>query len=211
MNSDSQKNVIYRDFGGQGRKPAEPSATQAVGGRSAAIDHLKAGFKGIIRKATDKGWIETAKGEGNYDARRPSYGAYNTFIGYNADGTPNFFIRHDIDGVKDKRKFTRNAIEMRCDALGLAVYVSGITQVDVETRKAKEGVRVAVYHNVDLKPEQEVFAKTAEELVDKLHHILITTYNRLAREYNLAGYTPDFLTLTSSSKTLPSIRIDMHD
>ncbi|MDU4254575.1 hypothetical protein [Pseudomonas sp.] len=212
MQTDSPtKNVVYPTFGTNVRKDSAQALDQSalISSKQAVINYLRTTFKGIVRDAAEPGWIETSEGEGHFDAKRPTHGAYNQFIGYYADGKPNFFLRHQIDQLKSKRQYTRNAIELRCDALGLAIYVSGLTQIDPATRVAREGVRVVVYHNTSLTPEPVQAVKNAEELVEKLHHILITTYNQLSRDYNLAGYTGDFLTLTSSHKALPNIRIDM--
>ncbi len=215
VNSDSPetRKVVYPDF-----KQSTRHAGAAPGGlnsasltsRKGVVDMLRATFKGIVRGAAEPGFIETSEGEGFYDQKRPQYGAYNAFIGYYPDGRPNFFLRYEIDKIKSSRAFTRNAIEMRCDALGLAIYVGGISQIDPQQKSVSEGVRVVTYNHVSLKPTSVQTVKTPEELVDKLHHILVTTYNQLAREYNLAGYTSDFLTLTSSHQALPRIRIDMH-
>ncbi|WP_326430376.1 hypothetical protein VQ574_20795 (plasmid) [Stutzerimonas frequens] len=214
MKSDSteNRNVVYPNFGKAAPRGAEmPQAAQAATAtsRKSILDLLRTTFKSIVRSAAEPGFIETSEGEGYYDLKRPSYGAYNSFIGYYPDGRPNFFLRHEIDRIKQQRPFTRNAIELRCDALGLAIYVSGLTQIDLKQNTVGEGVRVVVYDHVNLKPSAVPVVKTPEELVDKLHHILVTTYNQLAREYNLAGYTAEFLTLTSSHPALPSIRIDM--
>lgn len=181
--------------------------------RKSVLDHIKSTFKALVRRPIDVAWIESADGEGGYDQVRPIYGPYGGFIGYYQDGMPNHFLRHHIDRLKEQRQFTRNAIELRCDALCLAIYVSGITQIDTTTteRRALEGVRVVVYDHDSIKHTAMFTAKSPDELVDKLHHILISTYNRLAREYNLAGFTSDFLTLISSHKAIPNIRIDMND
>jgi len=178
--------------------------------RASVLDHLRATFKSLVRRPVDAAWIERADGSGSYNHARPTKGPYNAFIGYYEDGLPNHTLKHHIDKLRADRAYTRNAVELRCDALCLVIYVSGITQIDPNDRKAREGVRVAVYDHTNIKHTDLFTVKSAEELVDKLHHVLITTYNRLAREYNLAGFTADFLTLTSSHKAIPNIRIDMH-
>lgn len=179
--------------------------------RKSVLEHIRLTFKSLVRKPVETAWIER-NGSGEYDHNRPAFGPYGGFIGYYEDGKPNHFIKHYIDTMRDKRAYTRNAIELRCDALCLAIYVSGLTQIDMSNGqpKAHEGVRIAVYDHNNPKHTTMSTAKNPEELVDKLHHILASTYNRLAREYNLAGFTTEFLTLVSSHKAIPNIRIDMN-
>lgn len=175
------------------------------------LEHIRATFKSLVRRPVDAAWLDRGDGSLVCDHTRPTYGPYNAFIGYYEDGSANHSLRFYIDKHRQERAFTRNAVELRCDALCLAVYISGITQVDPADRKAREGVRVVVYDYTNIKHTDMFSAKTPEELVSKLHHVLITTYNRLAREYNLAGFTADFLTMKSSHKAIPDIRIDMQN
>lgn len=222
-NASQSENVVYGRFG----SPSFGSSAKAIPGvneieklrlgdvdsasRKSVLGHLSATFKSLVRRPVDIAWIDQSDGQGVYDHTRPNKGPYNSFIGYFEDGSPNHALRYLIDKLRDQRAFTRNAVELRCDALCLAIYVSGITQIDPADRKAREGVRVVVYDHDNIKHTELFTAKTAEELVDKLHHVLITTYNRLAREYNLAGFTVSFLTLKSSHKAIPDIRIDMQN
>ncbi|MCF6783743.1 hypothetical protein [Stutzerimonas stutzeri] len=181
--------------------------------RQSVLEHIKSTFKSLVRRPIEAAWIESKEGAGAYDYSKPAYGPYGGYIGYFEDGTPNHFLKHYINTLREKRPFTVNAIELRCDALCLAIYISGITQIDTKSgeRKALEGVRVVVYDYNNLKHTSMSTVKTAEDLLDKLHHILTTTYNRLAREYNLAGFTSEFLTLVSSHRAIPDIRIDMEN
>jgi len=179
--------------------------------RLSVLEHIKATFKSLVRRPVEVAWIERPGGLSTHDHTRPAYGPYNAFIGYYEDGRANHSLRFIIDRMRKQRAYTLNAVELRCDALGLAIYVSGITQVDPGDRKAREGVRIVVYDHDNLKHTDMFSAKTPEELVDKLHHVLITTYNRLAREFNLAGFNSEFLTLKSSHKAIPDIRIDMQN
>ncbi|MBA1280322.1 hypothetical protein [Stutzerimonas stutzeri] len=218
-NSDGSSNVLYGRFKGASGQDAltyeaiEALPTADPQHRANVLNHIKSTFKFLIRRPVEAAWIEDEKGNAEYDHSRPAYGPYGGFIGYYADGSPNHFISHHIDSLRSQRAFTRNAIELRCDALCLAVYVSGITQIDASSteRRALEGVRVVVYDHSSIKPTSMSTAKNPDELVDKLQHILTTTYNRLAREYNLAGFTSEFLTLVSSHKAIPNIRIDMQN
>lgn len=216
-NKEDGSNVLYGRFTGKASQPAMThEAIEAMPdanprSRQSILEHIKRTFKSMVRRPVDAAWIEPKEGKGRFDHSRPCYGPYGGFIGYYEDGTPNHFLKHNINKLKAERPYTNNAIELRCDALCLAIYVSGITQIDTRNgeTKALEGVRVVVYDHTKLQHTSMSTAKTAEELVDKLHHILVTTYNRLAREYNLAGFTSEFLTLVSSHRAIPNIRIDM--
>lgn len=210
-------NVLYGKFASKPPAPSlnhnEIEAMPAANAKSrqSILAHIKSTFKSMVRRPVDAAWIEPKEGKGRFDHSRPCYGPYGGFIGYYEDGTPNHFLKHNINKLKAERPYTNNAIELRCDALCLAIYVSGITQIDARNgeTKALEGVRVVVYDHTKLQHTSMSTAKTAEELVDKLHHILVTTYNRLAREYNLAGFNSEFLTLVSSHPAIPNISIDM--
>lgn len=57
-----------------------------------------------------------------------------------------------------------------------------------------------------MKPEITICA-TAEDVYRQLHTILVCTFNRLGREYNIAGLTQEDLTLVSDSKRMPNINI----
>lgn len=216
-NKEDGGNVLYGRFTGKASQPAMThEAIEAMPdanprSRQSILEHIKSTFKSLVRRPIEAGWIEKKEGEGAFDLSKPAHGPYGGFIGYYDDGRPNHFLKHHINSLRAQRPFTLNAIELRCDALCLAVYVSGITQIDTRNGecKALEGVRVVVYDHTKLTHTSMSTVKNAEELVDKLHHILISTYNRLAREYNLAGFTSEFLTLVSSHRAIPNIRIDM--
>ncbi|MDH0959113.1 hypothetical protein EGJ86_19155 [Pseudomonas sp. o96-267] len=208
MRQESNDKIIYGRFGGQHAPAVVQDGTGSLT-RGGLIEHLSRTFKGLIRRPVSGAWIGQSDGSAAFDQRKPSTGPYNAFIGYYEDGRANHFLRFVIDKMRDSRAYTRNAVELRCDALCLAVYVSGITQIDPVERKASEGLRVVVYDHDSLKSTSMCSVKNPEELADKLYQILVTTYNRLSRQYNLAGFTSDFLVLRSSHPAIPDIGITM--
>lgn len=137
----------------------------------------------------------------------PAMGPYNQPIFYLASG-----VRHAAGGYINKlrpvRKYTRNAVEYRCDALGLAIYVSGLNQIK-ENGVVLQGARVVAYDFDRLEPTSQMVVPTSDLLLSQLHGLLLATYNRLAREYNLAGLPRDFLILRTDAAGYPPISIDM--
>lgn len=136
-----------------------------------------------------------------------SYGAYNQLTYRAKDGTVMHACGQSITDMKDLRQFTRNAVELRCDALGLAMYISGVKQINQETQKVRSYLRVATYHYQKKTPELSI-AESSLDLYKKVHTILVGTYNHIAREYNIAGLTAEDLTLVSNSPLIPSIAIN---
>ncbi|MOA59781.1 hypothetical protein D3C78_1844800 [compost metagenome] len=86
------------------------------------------------------------------------------------------------------------------------MYVSGVRQIDANNR-VRSYLRVASYQHQKKTPDL-LWAVSAEDLYSKIHTILVSTYNHLAREFSLAGLTVQDLTLISDSPLVPSIAIN---
>ncbi len=164
------------------------------------------GIAGVIASGFSRLFSEGAQS-------RPTVGAYNEMIYY----VPSGIIFHcglPIKNLRPQRQFTRNAIELRCDALGLAIYASGMVQFNMDGNGdgGNFAVRVATYDHRNIKPTSVALVKTPEQLLSHLHTTLMATYNRLSREYNLAGYEREWLTLVSDKKTvIPDIPINLNN
>jgi hypothetical protein len=155
-----------------------------------------------VNKDTRETWVDN----GVITPQRIAYGAYNEIIYRAENGSVTFGCTKEIDALRSERKYTYNAVELRCDALGLAIYVGGVSQIDVDNQSVKKGIRLAAYQHKSMKPEITICA-TAEDVYRQLHTILVCTFNRLGREYNIAGLTQEDLTLVSDSKRMPNINI----
>lgn len=162
-----------------------------------AINAIASSFKKLINEAVRGEWDDGG-------VQRPQgivYGAYNQISFTAADGTVTHACGTSITEMRDSRDYTRNAVELRCDALGLAIYVSSVKQIDPGTRTLKSFLRVATYQYQKERPDLSA-TDDPTGLYVKLHTILIITYNQLAREYNLAGLKTEDLTLTSDHPEL---------
>lgn len=138
----------------------------------------------------------------------PKTGVWGEKIAYTKGAHPIHPFTEAINGLRDKRGFTRNAVELRCDCLSLAIYVSGVSQFSVGAEKGGCYVRAVVYVGRDLKPVSTSTANSGEALVELLHEVLATTYNGMALKFNLAGFRKDWLKLDSSNTELvPSISL----
>lgn len=172
-------------------------------GAQSAINAIQASIPKLIREDVRAYWDDA----GEKKPQGITYGAYNQ-ISYRAnDGTVMHACGQSIDEMRGDRQFTHNAIELRCDALGLAIYISGVNQIDVKTNQVKSYLRVASYQYLAKTPDLSI-ADTSIDLYKKVHTILVSTYNHLAREYCIAGLTADDLTLRSSSSLLPDVAIN---
>lgn len=162
-----------------------------------AINLIASSFKRLINDAVRGEWDDS----GVQKRQGIVYGAYNQISFTASDGTVTHFCGNSITEMRDSREYTRNAVELRCDALGLAIYVSSVKQIDPSIRKFDAFLRVASYQYKKEKPDLSK-SYDATALYAKLHTILISTYNQLAREYNLAGLKVDDLTLVSDHPNL---------
>ena len=195
--SSSRNNVVGMPV------PAAKNGQRRTPGAQSAINAIQTSFTKILREDIGGYWVD----EGEIKPKGISYGAYNELTYRAQDGTVIHACGALIDEMRSARQFTRNAVELRCDALGLAVYVSGVTQIDTKTNKLQTYLRVASYQHKKTNPELSI-AKTSVELYTKVHTILVSTYNHLGREYNIAGLNNADLTLVSDSVLIPNIVIN---
>lgn len=135
----------------------------------------------------------------------PAMGPYNMPIFYLPTGEVHTAGQY-IDPMRAHRKLTVNAIELRCDALGLAVYVAGMIRIGADFN-AKPGARLLAYEFDAKEPSVHTFVTDADGLHKKLQGVLRETYNRLAAKYNLIGLRKHHLVLKSSSPVIPDIQL----
>ncbi|ENA27173.1 hypothetical protein HMPREF1487_09386 [Pseudomonas sp. HPB0071] len=152
------------------------------------------------------------------DGKGLAYGAYNCPIYYLSDGRAHHTAGEHIDQMRSTRANTHNAVELRCDALGLAIYVSGVIQVDQKVFGPRQqgnpvgrGFRVAVYHYGKKEATLCVAVVSAADLLKKLHQTLLTTFNNIAADYNLTGMSEECLVLRSSHNFFPDIPLGLAD
>lgn len=169
-------------------------------GAQAALNKIASSFMDIVTKpaAVKRNDLDSGKHQGI------SYGAYNAISYRGADGSVMHSCGTAITEMRAQRQFTHNAIEMRCDALGLVIYVGGVTQVHPADKTVMTAIRLACYQHMSTKPE---IINVADSLAvyRACHNVLLTTFNRLARAYNIAGLTKEDLTLVSDSDLMPDI------
>lgn len=179
----SQPNKLVRGFSAQG-----------------ALNKIISAFSDIATKANVGHWVD-----GDQVKRQGiTYGAYNAMSYRSADGSVMHSCGQAITELRPSRAFTHNAIELRCDALGLAIYVGGVTQINPSTYAASKAIRLACYQHKSMKPEI-IMVADGEALYRACHNLLLTTFNRLGREFNIAGLTKEDLTLVSDSDRMPNI------
>lgn len=183
--------------------PAASKGQMRTFGAQSAINAIQASIPKLVREDVRAFWNDA----GEQKPQGITYGAYNQ-ISYRAkDGTVMHACGQAIDEMRATRQFTHNAIELRCDALGLAIYISGVNQIDVKSSQVKSYLRVASYQYLAKTPDLSI-ADTALDLYKKVHTLLVGTYNHLAREYNIAGLTAVDLTLKSNSALMPDVAIN---
>lgn len=186
-------------------RPSSLPATVAQGEEGRVLARVKEAFFALPKRA-----METSPHSPG--GRGPAFGPYGMPIVYRKDGSVNHVAGVHIDLMRSGRQYTQNAVELRCDALGLAIYVSGITQVDESgLDRVRAGVRVVTYDFRSVQPTSRMVVGTAEELHDRLRVTLLSTYNRLARQFNIAGLSREDLTLRSSHECFPDIPIYPED
>lgn len=184
-------------------QPTASKGQMRTFGAQSAINAIQSSIPKLIREDVRAYWDDA----GEQKPQGITYGAYNQ-ISYRAkDGTVMHACGQSIDEMRGTRQFALNAIELRCDALGLAIYISGVNQIDIKTNQVKSYLRVASYQYLAKTPDLSI-ADTAIDLYKKVHTILVSTYNHLAREYNIPGLTADDLTLRSNSPLMPDVAIN---
>jgi hypothetical protein len=171
----------------------------------AAIAQISSNMHHLVNQNVSSTWIDG----GVVKPTGISYGAYNSISYRSADGTVMHSCGKSIDKLRSQRKHVLNAIELRCDALGFVIYVSGVNQIDPVSKALKQVVRIASYQHESVNVSTD-WAGNADDLYNKLHYKLISTYNKLARDYNLAGLRTADLTLVSShADRIPSIALNV--
>lgn len=195
-------NELKNNVIGMSPPVAMKGQTRTFGAQS-AINTIQSSFPKLIREDVRGFWDDA----GEKKRQAISYGAYNQITFRSQDGTVMHTCGQSITAMRDSRQFTRNAIELRCDALGLAVYISGVSQIDVKTNKVRSYLRVATYQYEKTSPQLSI-AESSVDLYSKIHTILVSTYNHLAREFCIAGLTAEDLTLVSDSPLMPNVVIN---
>lgn len=185
------------------KPPAANKGQIRTFGAQSAINAIQSSIPRLIREDVRKFWDDS----GEQKPQGITYGAYNQITYRAKDGTVMHACGQSIDELREARQFTNNAIELRCDALGLAIYIGGVNQIDVKTSRVRSYLRVATYQYLDKTPALSM-SDTAIDLYKKIHTILVSTYNHLARNYNIAGLTAEDLTLKSSSALMPDVAIN---
>lgn len=141
----------------------------------------------------------------------PAFGPYNMPIYYLSDGVQVHTAGQYINKLRGKRAHTLNALELRCDALGLAVYIAGMVNLTNTQGSASvdytRGIRVVIYDFDNEKATQTLTASSPEVLAKMLRAALVNTYNRLALNFNLAGMSYESLVLMSTSPRFPHIHL----
>jgi hypothetical protein len=179
---------------------AQPNKLARGFGAQTALNKIVTTFTDIATKANVGQWVD----DGKVKPKGIFYGAYNAMSYRKTDGTVMHSCGQTINELRASRQYTHNAIELRCDALGLVIYVGGVTQINPLTRVVMHAIRLACYQHEQMKPEL-IMVADAEALYRACHNVLLTTFNRLGREYNIAGLTREDLTLVSDSERLPNI------
>lgn len=146
-------------------------------------------------------------GEGR--PKRITYGAYNLPTFRPEDGNVSHGGGQIIDAMRDQRAYTKNAVELRCDALALVIYVAGVQQINPDSKAVAQALRLAIYdHDAKTPQVKNVGLADAANAYRSLHQALISAFNKASRNFNIAGLTQDDLTLVSSHPNLvPSICI----
>lgn len=183
--------------------PAANKGQMRTFGAQSAINAIQSSLPKMIQDDVRAYWDD----KGEQKPQGITYGAYNQISYRSRDGSVMHACGQSIDEMRESRQFTHNAIELRCDALGLSIYVSGVKQIDLKTNLVRSYLRVATYQYLSKTPDLSI-AETAIDLYKKVHTLLVSTYNHLAREYNIAGLTANDLTLKSNSSLMPDVAIN---
>lgn len=187
-----------------GSKPIGQGQTRSPQAQ-AAINQISSNLNHLVNQSVSSTWNDG----GVVKAAGISYGAYNAISYRSSDGTAMHSCGKSIDKLRSERTHVKNAIELRCDALGFVIYVSGVNQIDPVSKSLKQVIRIASYQHESLSVSTD-WAVSADDLYSKLHHKLISTYNKLARDFNLAGLRTSDLTLVSShADRIPNIAINV--
>ena len=141
--------------------------------------------------------------------KRITYGAYNLPTFRSEDGTVSHGGAKIIDTMREQRAYTNNAVELRCDALALVIYVAGVQQINPDSKAVAQALRLAIYdHDAKTPVLKNVALTDSAQAYRSLHQALISSFNKVSRNFNIAGLTTVDLTLVSNYPDLvPSICI----
>ncbi len=144
-----------------------------------------------------------------------SMGPFGTVVTVHPDGSVEHGAGRCTDTLRALRPYTSDAIELRCDALGLAVYLRwdegdlGQLAQDLFGEGAGDVVQTSrllwmrVFDHMDIRPRvTRVVGSEPEVLARVLRSILQRTYVRIAQCHDLSAYPPDWLVLRSSDPLL---------
>lgn len=175
-----------------------PTEARSSSMKDRLLDAMSGSFKRLFTEAPDASPHSPG-------GTAPKNGAYGKPIYYLSDGTVLHSCSVKMKELRPHRKLTQNAVELSCPALGLAVYVSSTARFhtgNTDGRAGTAAVRVVVYDHESLAPTETEVVGSPAQLLDALHLVLVMTYNRLSREYNLAGFRQEWLCLCSERPDL---------
>lgn len=169
--------------------------------RSVAANLFESVFRDLVREPREVSQFSLG-------GRGGAYGAYGMPIYYLQCGKIIHAAGQYIDQLRAARPFTKNATELRCEALGLAVYVAGVPQIGgPDGTIPLKGVRVVVYDFDQRKPTLSVVVPSGEALAKSLHQIMVSTFNKVALESNVAGLQAGCLVLKSTAPGFPDTHL----
>lgn len=155
------------------------------------------------------------RSDGGPRATGESIGPFGTVVTVHADGSVEHGAGRCTDTLRALRPYTSDAIELRCDALGLAVYLRwdegdlGQLAQDLFGEVAGDLVQTSrllwmrVFDHMDIRPRVTRVVGSEPEVLDRvLRSVLQRTYVRIAQCHDLSAYPPDWLTLRSSDPLL---------
>lgn len=165
--------------------------------------------------------VDAAKGS-SIPQGMPARGPYDGQILYLNGGTPHFGTYCETDALRKSRQYTANSIELRCDALAIAIYLSGFLQYQVNTPEGRSvtgnkvstygGIRMLAYRHKDVQPCKQATIKDRGEILSTVHGCFVEMYNELALKYNISGLPYEWLTLKSSHKEIfPHLTLRLED
>lgn len=151
------------------------------------------------------------RSDGVHRAAGESKGPFGTVVTVHADGSVEHGAGRCTDTLRALRPYTSDAIELRCDALGLAVYLRwdegdlGKLAQDLfgEVEQTSRLLWMRVFDHMDIRPRVTRVVGSEPEVLDRvLRSILQRTYVRIAQCHDLSAYPPDWLMLRSSDQLL---------
>lgn len=184
--------------------------------QSALAERATSSFRELLSRPMD-----AAKGN-SIPQGMPARGPYGGQILYLNGGAPHFGAYCETDNLRKSRPFTANSVELRCDALAIAIYLSGFVQYQVNTPEGRistgnkvstyGGIRMLAFRHKDVQPCMQAIIKDRTEMLATVHTCFVEMYNDLARTYNISGLPYEWLTLKSSHQEIfPSLTLRLED